>query len=185
MKSGDVYKLIEEECHDYETYNGKLNPIYVVEDQSWDKEHFHVDFCRHRCSCGQFQENGYPCVHALYILYKCKNDGQAESYIERGYLRKEIAKTCYVPPDGWNEMLKGYGKKKKVELLDESFQPEYANIDYVPWELAGKLAKRHHSRGEKEKNEFTGKGKGKGNKRRSKSSHIRKFDSTNKLNGWK
>ena len=116
MKSGDVYKFIEEECHDYETYNGKLNPIYVVEDQSWDNEHFHVDFCRHRCSCGQFQENGYPCVHALYILYKCKNDGQAEPYIERGYLRKEIAKTCYVPPDGWNEMVDGYEEGEEAML---------------------------------------------------------------------
>ena len=48
MRSGDIYKLIMEECYDYEAENGKWYPIHVVEDRSWDKEHFHVDLCRNR-----------------------------------------------------------------------------------------------------------------------------------------
>ena len=45
--------------------------VYVVHDNSWNEE-FKVEFFRHRCrcGCGQFQENGYPCVHALFILHQ-------------------------------------------------------------------------------------------------------------------
>ena len=50
MKEEKVYKLLMEECYDYMADDGKWYPIHVVEDRSWDKEHFHVDLCRHRCS---------------------------------------------------------------------------------------------------------------------------------------
>ena len=45
----------------------KRSPVYVVYDKSWEEE-FKVDFFHRRCGCGQFQENGYPCVHALFVL---------------------------------------------------------------------------------------------------------------------
>ena len=47
--------------------------VYVVHDNSWNEE-FKVEFSRRRfgcrCGCGQFQENGYPCVHALFVLHQ-------------------------------------------------------------------------------------------------------------------
>ena len=47
--------------------------VYFVHDNSWNEE-FKVEFSRRRfgcgCGCGQFQENGYPCVHALFVLHQ-------------------------------------------------------------------------------------------------------------------
>ena len=49
----------------------ELPLVYVVHDNSWNEE-FKVEFSRRRrgCDCGQFQENGYPCVHALFVLHQ-------------------------------------------------------------------------------------------------------------------
>ena len=41
--------------------------VYFVHDNSWDEE-FKVDFSHRRCGCGQFQENGYPCIHTLFVI---------------------------------------------------------------------------------------------------------------------
>ena len=134
-----------------------------------------------------FQENGYPCVHALYILHKYKNDGQAESYIERCYLREEIAKTCYVPPDDWYEMLDGYREGEEAMLKTESYLPEYQSLVYILWEEAGALAKRQRSQGERDndKKVFEEKEKGNGTRRRAKNSRVFKVDITMEMNGWK
>ena len=45
--------------------------VYVVHDNSWNEE-FKVEFSRRRCrcGCGQFQENGYPRVHLLFVLHQ-------------------------------------------------------------------------------------------------------------------
>ena len=49
------------------------SPVNFVYDNSWDKE-FKVELFHRRwintCGCVQFQENGYPCVHALFILHQ-------------------------------------------------------------------------------------------------------------------
>ena len=49
----------------------ELPLVYVVHDNSWNEE-FKVEFsrCRCGCGCGQFQENGYPCVHALFVFHQ-------------------------------------------------------------------------------------------------------------------
>ena len=43
--------------------------VYFVHDNSWNEE-FKVEFFHCRCGCGQFQENGYPWVHALFVLHQ-------------------------------------------------------------------------------------------------------------------
>ena len=44
---------------------------FVVYDNSWDEE-FKVDLFHHNysstCGCEQFQENGYHCVHTLFVI---------------------------------------------------------------------------------------------------------------------
>ena len=59
----------------------ELPRVYVVHDNSWNEE-FKVELSRRRCGCGcgcgcgcrcgcgQFQENGYPCVHTLFVLHQ-------------------------------------------------------------------------------------------------------------------
>ena len=65
----------EEEEEEEEGCGGgeELPRVYVVHDNSWNEE-FKVEFSRRRfgcrCGCGQFQENGYPCVHALFVLHQ-------------------------------------------------------------------------------------------------------------------
>ena len=126
------------------------------------------------------------CVHALYILHKCKNDGQADSYIERGYLREEIVKTCYVPPDDWYKILDGYEEGEEAILKAKSLLPEYQSLVYIFWEEeeAGALAKRQRSQGEREKKVFEEKEKGNGTRRLAKNSRIFKVDTTMEMNGW-
>ena len=80
-----------------------FEPIYVyvvVSDSLWDEE-FEVDLVRHRCSCGQFEENGHPCVHALFVLHEKNLLDHVESFIIMdGYRRTNVVKTCLVLPDG-------------------------------------------------------------------------------------
>ena len=84
--------------------------VYFVHDNSWNEE-FKVEFSRRRCGCGcgcgQFQENGYPCVHALFVLHQKNMLDDVESYIDKGYYRKSVAKTCLTLPVGWMNKLQG------------------------------------------------------------------------------
>ena len=75
-------------------------------DKSWEEE-FEVDFFHRRCGCGQFQENGYPCVHALFVLHQKNMLDDVESYIDKGYYRKNVAETCLTLPVGWMDKLQG------------------------------------------------------------------------------
>ena len=96
------YKLCGEKCGEGcdEGNRHSFKPIYLVSDSSWDEE-FEVDLVRHRCSCGQFEENGHPCVHALFVLHEKSLLDDVESFIMDGYRRTNVAKTCLVLPDGW------------------------------------------------------------------------------------
>ena len=128
----------------------ELPLVYVVHDNSWNEE-FKVEFFHRRCGCGcgcgQFQENGYPCVHALFVLHQ-KNmlDKDLQQYIDEGYLRKNVAKTCLALPVGWMEKLQGLNGKKKSELVEESQKEEYALYVYDLWKNASTLAHRLYSR---------------------------------------
>ena len=108
--------------------------VYFVYDNSWDEE-FKIDFSHHyssTCGCGQFQENGYPCVHTLFVLHQ-KNmlDDVLKSSIDEGYLRKKVAKTCLSLSVGWMNKLQGVEGVDKSELVEESQKEEYTLCVYM------------------------------------------------------
>ena len=132
--------------------------VYVVHDNSRNEE-FKVEFSRRRCVCGQFQENGYPCVHALFFTKKNMLD-KVDLYIDEGYLRKNVAKTCLTLPVGWMEKLQGLNGKKKSKLVEESQKEEYALYVYDLWKNTTTLTHRLYSRGEQDTNKSLEKKKG-------------------------
>ena len=137
--------------------------VYVVHDNSWNEE-FKVEFSRRRfgcrCGCGQFQENGYPCVHALFVLHQKNMLDKVDLYIDEGYLRKNVAKTCLNLPVGWMDKLQGLEGVEKSELVEESQKEEYALYVYDLWKKASTLTHRLYSRGEQDTNKFLERKKG-------------------------
>ena len=95
--------------------NGEeCSPVYVVFVKSWEEE-FEVDFFHRRCGCGQFQENGYPFVHALFVLHqKNMHNEDQKCFIDKGYYRKSVSETCLTLSVGWMNKLQGLkGRKSK------------------------------------------------------------------------
>ena len=108
-----MYEICREEEGEGCDNGEKRSPVYVVYDNSWEEE-FKVDFFHRCCGCGQFQENGYPCVHALFVLHQKNMLDDVESYIDEGYYRKSVAETCLTLPVGWMNKLQGLkGRKSK------------------------------------------------------------------------
>ena len=157
--------------------------VYVVHDNSWNEE-FKVEFSRRRCGCrcgcGQFQENGYPCVHLLFVLHQ-KNmlDKDLQQFIDEGYLRKNVAKTCLTLPVGWMDKLQGLEGVDKSELVEESQKEEYALYVYDLWKKASTLTHRLYSRGEQDTNKFLGRKESK----KTKHARVGKVKNTAKMNG--
>ena len=60
-------------------------------------------------------------------------------YIDEGYLRKNVAKTCLTLPVGWMDKLQGLNGIKKSELVEESQKEEYALYVYDLWKNASTL----------------------------------------------
>ena len=162
-----------EGCDNGEEYS----PVYVVYDKSWEEE-FKVDFFHRRCGCGQFQENGYPCVHALFVLHQKNMLDDVESYIDEGYYRKNVAKTCLTLPVGWMDKLQGVEGMTKSELVEESQSEEYTSYVYDLWKKATCLAHRLYSRGEKETMMFLGRKESK----KTKHARLGKVKNTAKMN---
>ena len=114
-----MYEYIPEKSKSIVGKDGREVCIQVVRDRSWGKL-FQVDLCHHRCSCGQFQENGYPCVHALYILHREKKYDQVVSYIDEGYRTERVAETCVNLPPNWKDRVHGFGMQQYHHLYEES-----------------------------------------------------------------
>ena len=81
-------------------------------------------------------------------------------YIDEGYLRKNVAKTCLALPVGWMDKLQGLEGVDKSELVEESQKEEYALYVYDQWKKASTLTHRLYSRGEQDTNKFLVKKKG-------------------------
>ena len=81
-------------------------------------------------------------------------------YIDEGYLRKNVAKTCLTLPVGWMDKLQGLEGVEKSELVEESQKEEYALYVYDLWKNASTLTHRLYSRGEQDTNKFLGRKKG-------------------------
>ena len=72
VKGTSVFEICREEEAEEGCGGGEeCSLVNIVHDNSWNEE-FKVEFTRRRCGCGcgQFQENGYPCVHALFVLHQ-------------------------------------------------------------------------------------------------------------------
>ena len=138
-----------------------------------------MDIFHRRCGCGQFQENGYPCVHALFVLHQKNMLDDVESYIDEGYYRKSVAKTCLTLPVGWMDKLQGLKGIKKSELVEESQSEEYTSYVYDLWKKATCLAHRLYSRGEKDSLKFLGRKESK----KTKHARLGKVKNTAKMNG--
>ena len=100
-------------------------------------------------------------------------------YIDEGYLRKNIAKTCLTLPVGWMEKLQGLNGIKKSELVEESQKEEYALYVYDLWKNATTLTHRLYSRGEQDTNKFLGRKESK----KTKHARVGKVKNTAKMNG--
>ena len=77
-------------------------------------------------------------------------------YIDEGYLRKNVAKTCLTLPVGWMDKLQGLEGVERSELVEESQKEEYALYVYDLWKNATTLTHRLYSRGEQDTNKFLG-----------------------------
>ena len=79
-----------------------------------------------------------------------------ESYIDKGYYRKNVADTCLTLPVGWMNKLQGLEGMDKSELIEESQSEEYTSYVYDLWKKATCLAHRLYSCGENETMMFLG-----------------------------
>ena len=83
-------------------------------------------------------------------------------FIDEGYLRKNVAKTCLTLtlPVGWIDKLQGIEGVDKSKLIDESREENYTSYVYDLWKKATSLAHRVYSHGEKDTMMFLGSYKG-------------------------
>ena len=100
-------------------------------------------------------------------------------YIDEGYLRKNVAKTCLTLPVGWMDKLQGLGGVDKSELVEESQKEEYVLYVYDLWKKATTLTHRLYSRGEQDTNKFLGRKESK----KTKHARVGKVKNTAKMNG--
>ena len=77
-------------------------------------------------------------------------------YIDEGYIRSNVVKTCLTLPVGWMDKLQGLEGIDKSELVEESQKEEYALYVYDLWKNATTLTHRLYSRGEQDTNKFLG-----------------------------
>ena len=52
-----------------------------------------MDVNERKYSCGVFQDLGFPCGHALYILHTVRKYDEVMSYFSKGYKQQHILKT--------------------------------------------------------------------------------------------
>ena len=102
-------------------------------------------------------------------------------YIDEGYLRENVAKTCLTLPVGWMEKLQGLNGIKKSELVEESQKEEYALYVYDLWKKASTLSHRLYSCGEQDTIMFFGRKESK--KTNHVESRLGKVKNTAKMNG--
>ena len=101
-----------------------------------------------------FQELGYPCIHALAILYSQGRYDEVMSYVSDGYLRRSVEKACFRLSDCYEGILRGFDRDTVKEAVTKRIQ-NYHGARYDFWE-DHRLTKIIESRGESELMEFSG-----------------------------
>ena len=135
---------------------------YFVHDNSWNEE-FKAEFSRRCCRIvvDNSKRMAIPVfMHSSSFTKRTCLIRICNIYIDEGYLRKNVAKTCLTLPVGWMDKLQGLEGVEKSELVEESQKEEYALYVYDLWKNASTLTHRLYSRGEQDTNKFLVKKKG-------------------------
>ena len=136
----------------YEVFKDK----FVVHDNtvfdfSWN-ESFTVNLERRECTCLAFQQNKYPCIHAMAILHERKQFDSVFSYVDDCYKRRSISQTCMeVPKEIWQLLEFDYDRDIDVPLDIDDYEEE--SIAWTPWGHVNTRT-RIHSRGEDSGQQF-------------------------------
>ena len=86
-----VVKTLVDLGYRYEVLNYRYKVLSdgVVYDKDWDLP-FTVDFERRTCSCKMWDQNLYPCIHAIAILHTRHEYYKVLSYVDSCYQSREI-----------------------------------------------------------------------------------------------
>ena len=76
----------------------------TVFDDGWN-ETFVVDLEKRECTCLSFQQNKFPCIHAIAVLHTREQFGSVFSYVDDCYKRRTVSQTCRkIPEETWNAL---------------------------------------------------------------------------------
>ena len=123
----------------------------------WDAQWgdvFIVDMNERKCTCGLFQDLGFPCGHALYILHTLEKYDEVMSYVSEGYKQQHILET--IGDLDTNDMDSIINLKKQDKQRVEKKIDSYRDMNIQYWEMATILAHRIESTGERERNLLLG-----------------------------
>ena len=123
----------------------------------WDAQWgdvFIVDMNERKCTCGLFQDLGFPCGHALYILHTLGKYDEVMSYVREGYKQQHILKT--IGDFKMNDMDVVINLRKQDKQRVEKKIDSYRNMGIQYWEMVTILAHRIESTGECERNLLLG-----------------------------
>ena len=123
----------------------------------WDAQWgdvFILDMNERECTCGLFQDLGFPCGHALYILHTLEKYDEVMSYVSEGYKQQHILET--IGDLDTNDMDSVINLKKQDKQHVEKKIDSYRDMNIQYWEMATILAHRIESTGECERNLLLG-----------------------------
>ena len=151
----------------YQSYLADLELIQYNEDdlKNWSGEKVKVwdaqwgdvfieDMNERKCTCGLFQDLGFPCGHALYILHTLEKYDEVMSYVSEGYKQQHILET--IGDLDTNDMDSVINLKKQDKQRVEKKIDSYRDMNIQYWEMATILAHRIESTGERERNLLLG-----------------------------
>ena len=143
-------ELIQYSEDDLKNWSGEKVKVW---DAQWG-DVFIVDMNERKCTCGLFQDLGFPCGHALYILHTLGKYDEVMSYVREGYKQQHILKT--IGDFKMNDMDVVINLRKQDKQRVEKKIDSYRNMGIQYWEMATTLAYRIESTGERERNLLLG-----------------------------
>ena len=78
--------------------------MYVVKDHELYYD-FEVNFNERKCSCRMFQQNQYPCIHAIAVLHSRQEYYKVLSYVGDGYLTYNIYSNIHNLPEDYQTLI--------------------------------------------------------------------------------
>ena len=143
-------EIIQYNEDDLKNWSGEKVKVW---DAQWG-DVFIVDMNERKCTCGLFQDLGFPCGHALYILHTLEKYDEVMSYVSEGYKQQHILET--IGDLDTNDMDSVINLKKQDKQRVEKKIDSYRNMNIQYWEMATILAHRIESTGECERNLLLG-----------------------------